>query len=100
MRHRGPRLARDRGSRASCRKGGRMELMAAQKPLELILARNLLTSISPPAFLVDQDAALVFFNEAAGALLGARSRTSGGCRPRNGPPRTGRSTQAARRSRS
>src|SRR3954449_5882992 len=70
MRHRGPRLARDRRSRASCRKGGRMELMAAQKPLELILARNLLTSISTPAFLVDQDASLVFYNEAAGALLG------------------------------
>jgi PAS domain-containing protein len=44
--------------------------MRAQKPLELILARNLLTSISTPAFLVDQDAALVFYNEAAGALLG------------------------------
>jgi PAS domain-containing protein len=47
-----------------------METMAPQKPLELILARNLLTSISTPAFLVDQDAALVFYNEAAGALLG------------------------------
>jgi PAS domain-containing protein len=47
-----------------------MEVMVAQKPLELILARNLLTSISTPAFLVDQDAALVFYNEAAGALLG------------------------------
>jgi PAS domain-containing protein len=47
-----------------------MEVMPAQKPLELILARNLLTSISTPAFLVDSDAALVFYNEAAGALLG------------------------------
>ena len=47
-----------------------MDEMPAQKPLELILARNLLTSISTPAFLVDQDAALVFYNEAAGALLG------------------------------
>ena len=47
-----------------------MGVMAAQKPLELILARNLLTSISTPAFLVDQNAALVFYNEAAGALLG------------------------------
>jgi PAS domain-containing protein len=47
-----------------------MEAMAAQKPLELILARNLLTSISTPAFLVDETAALVFYNEAAGALLG------------------------------
>ena len=47
-----------------------MGLMAAQKPLELILARNLLTSISTPAFLVDETGALVFYNEAAGALLG------------------------------
>ena len=47
-----------------------MEAMPAQKPLELILARNLLTSISTPGLLVDQDAALVFYNEAAGALLG------------------------------
>lgn len=43
---------------------------AAQKPLELILARNLLTSLSTPAFLVDSDAAIVFYNEAAAALLG------------------------------
>ncbi len=42
----------------------------AQKPLELILARNLLTSLSTPAFLVDEHAELVFYNEAAGALLG------------------------------
>jgi PAS domain-containing protein len=47
-----------------------MGAMAPQKPLELILARNLLTSISTPAFLVDQEAAVVFYNEAAGALLG------------------------------
>jgi PAS domain-containing protein len=42
----------------------------AQKPLELILARNLLTSISTPAFLVDSGGMLLFYNEAAGALLG------------------------------
>jgi len=42
----------------------------AQKPLELILARNLLTSISTPAFLVDHAGVLMFYNEAAGALLG------------------------------
>lgn len=42
----------------------------SQKPLELILARNLLTSISTPAFLVDSEAAVVFYNEAAAALLG------------------------------
>jgi PAS domain-containing protein len=42
----------------------------AQKPLELILARNFLTSLSTPAFLVDETGTLVFYNEAAGALLG------------------------------
>ena len=41
-----------------------------QKPLELILARNFLTSLSTPAFLVDAPGALIFWNEAAGALLG------------------------------
>ena len=41
-----------------------------QRPLELILARNLLTSISTAAFLVDDEAAIVFYNEAAAALLG------------------------------
>jgi PAS domain-containing protein len=41
-----------------------------QKPLELILARNFLTSLSTPAFLVDESGALIFYNEAAGALLG------------------------------
>jgi PAS domain-containing protein len=49
----------------------------AQKPLELILARNLLTSISTPAFLVDGDARLLFYNEAAGALLGRSFEDTG-----------------------
>lgn len=48
-----------------------------QKPLELILARNLLTSISTPAFLLDGDAALVFYNEAAAALLGRSFEEAG-----------------------
>ena len=48
-----------------------------QKPLELILARNLLTSISTPAFLVDGEAAVVFYNEAAGALLGRSFEEAG-----------------------
>ena len=43
-----------------------------QRPLELILARNLMASLSTPAFLVDEDGVLVFYNEAAGALLGRR----------------------------
>jgi PAS domain-containing protein len=43
-----------------------------QKPLELILARNLMSALSTPAFLVDEGGVLVFFNEAAGMLLGRR----------------------------
>jgi len=49
----------------------------AQKPLELILARNFLTSLSTPAFLVDEKGALIFYNEAAGALLGISFEDSG-----------------------
>ena len=45
-------------------------MSGSQKPLELILARNLLTSVTTPAFLVARDGALLFYNEAAGALLG------------------------------
>ena len=47
-------------------------LGVTQKPIELILARNLMSSLSTPAFLVDQGGTLVFYNEAAGALLGKR----------------------------
>jgi PAS domain-containing protein len=41
-----------------------------QKPLELILARNFLTNLSTPAFLVDAEGGVIFYNEAAGGLLG------------------------------
>jgi PAS domain-containing protein len=51
---------------------------ASQRPLELILARNLLTAISTPAFLVDDEARLLFYNEAAGALLGTSFEEAGG----------------------
>jgi PAS domain-containing protein len=44
----------------------------AQKPVELILARNLISSLSTPAFLVDEGGVLIFYNEAAGTLLGKR----------------------------
>jgi PAS domain-containing protein len=49
----------------------------SQKPLELILARNFLTSLSTPAFLVDESGTLIFYNEAAGALLGISFEESG-----------------------
>jgi PAS domain-containing protein len=45
--------------------------MAAQ-PIELILARNLISAITLAAFLVDPDGKLVFFNDAAGELIGRR----------------------------
>lgn len=51
--------------------------MSAQKPLELILARNLLSSVSTPAFLVSQEGELLFYNEAAGALLGRSFEETG-----------------------
>ena len=46
--------------------------VSPQKPLELILARNLMSALSTPAFLVDEGGLLVFYNEAAGTLLGKR----------------------------
>jgi PAS domain-containing protein len=57
-------------------------MASEQKPLELILARNLLTSLSTPAFLADEDGALVFYNEAAGQLLGLAFEESGKLDPR------------------
>jgi PAS domain-containing protein len=53
----------------------------AQKPIELIMARNLMASLSTPAFLVDADGILVFYNEAAGAMLGRRFEESGAMSP-------------------
>ena len=48
-----------------------------QRPLELILARNLLSTLSTPAFLANQPGDIVFYNEAAGVLLGRRFEESG-----------------------
>lgn len=53
----------------------------AQRPLSLILARNLLASISTPGFLVDGTGVLVFYNEAAGSLLGAQFEETGKLSP-------------------
>jgi PAS domain-containing protein len=50
---------------------------STQRPLELILARNLLSTLSTPAFLVNQPGDIVFFNDAAGALLGRRFEETG-----------------------
>jgi PAS domain-containing protein len=44
----------------------------SQKPIELILARNLLSSLTTPGFLIDKGGVLIFYNEAAGSMLGKR----------------------------
>ena len=49
----------------------------AQQPLDLILARNLMSVLETPSFLVDHDGQMVFFNEAAGTLLGRRFEETG-----------------------
>jgi PAS domain-containing protein len=48
-----------------------------QRPLELILARNLLATLSTPAFLANQPGDIVFYNDAAGMLLGRRFEEAG-----------------------
>jgi PAS domain-containing protein len=50
---------------------------ADERPLELILARNLVSIISLAAFLVDVDGDIVFFNEAAAQVIGARFEETG-----------------------
>ena len=65
---------------------------ATQKPLELILARNLMSALSTPAFLVDEGGILVFYNEAAGRLLGRRGRSWARSARRSGGRSSGRST--------
>lgn len=50
---------------------------STQRPLELILARNLLSSLSTPAFLVNRPGDIVFYNDAAGVVLGRRFEENG-----------------------
>jgi PAS domain-containing protein len=58
---------------------------STQRPLELILARNLLATLSTPAFLVNRPGDLVFYNEAAGVLLGRRFEERGTMPPDEWP---------------
>ena len=48
-----------------------------QRPIELIHARNLLSNLSTPAFLVDEGAMLVYYNESAAELFGRRFEETG-----------------------
>jgi PAS domain-containing protein len=49
----------------------------AQQSLELILARNLISTLSTAAFIVDPQSTVVFYNEAAGEFLGIRYEETG-----------------------
>jgi PAS domain-containing protein len=42
------------------------------QPVELILARNLVSAVEIAAFIVDDEGVVVFFNDAAGELIGRR----------------------------
>ena len=49
----------------------------SQKPVELILMRQLAGSLAMPIFLVDADGTLAFYNEPAEGLLGMRFDETG-----------------------
>jgi len=51
--------------------------LMAQKPIELILMRQLASSLAMPIFLVDADGTLAFYNEPAERLLGMRFEETG-----------------------
>jgi PAS domain-containing protein len=55
--------------------------MDEQRPIELIQARTLISRLSTAAFLVDEEGALLFYNEAAGELLGVRFEQAGPMEP-------------------
>jgi len=49
-----------------------------QQPVEIILARGMMSNLITPAFLVDQTGRLVFYNDAAAEMIGIRFEDSGG----------------------
>lgn len=52
-----------------------------QHPVEVIMARGLMSNMTTPAFLVDNEGTLIFFNDAAGELLGLRFEDAGPMAP-------------------
>jgi PAS domain-containing protein len=54
---------------------------SSQRPIELILARNLVSCLSTPAFLASGPGEIIFYNEAAGAVLGQRFEETGKMSP-------------------
>jgi PAS domain-containing protein len=59
------------------RRSGDTASVADQHPVEIILARGLMSNLTTPAFLVDLEGTLVFYNEAAGDLLGLHFEEAG-----------------------
>jgi PAS domain-containing protein len=58
-------------ARASVHEGRyRTRVSVEQHPVELIMARGFMSNLSTPAFLVDRQGVLVFYNEAAEEILG------------------------------
>jgi PAS domain-containing protein len=57
--------------------------MSAQEqyPVEVIMARGLMSNMTTPAFLVDNEGTLIFYNEAAGELLDLRFEDAGAMAP-------------------
>lgn len=49
----------------------------SQRPIEVILTRQLASNLAMPMFLVDPDGTLVFYNEPAEAVLGMRFDETG-----------------------
>lgn len=54
-----------------------MAIASEQKPIELILARSLLDSLSTPGCLIDLTGTLVYYNEAVAKLAGMRFEETG-----------------------
>jgi PAS domain-containing protein len=48
-----------------------------QKPIELILARSLLDSLSTPGYLIDLDGTIAYYNEAVARLAGIHFEETG-----------------------
>lgn len=51
--------------------------MTQPKPVQIILARQLASSLAMPIFIVDTEGTLVFFNECAERILGQRFEETG-----------------------
>jgi PAS domain S-box-containing protein len=56
-------------------------MAASQHPVELIMARGFTANLVTAAFLVDEAGTLIFFNEAAGDLLGISFEEAGPMSP-------------------